>query len=104
MIYIFDTSMTIQDKIRIIRNSKGFTQEYVAEKLNIDTVNYGRIERGQANLTIERLLKLAEIMDFKPSFLFDEKSEYFQDNNFDKIYKVELQILDELKKINNKIY
>jgi len=51
MNYIFDVKMKLNERIRTIRQGKGYTQEYMAEKLGIDTVNYGRIERGQTQIT-----------------------------------------------------
>ncbi len=53
--------MQIKDKIRIIRIEKGFSQENVAECLAIDTTNYGRIERGEGNITLDRLEKIATL-------------------------------------------
>ncbi len=99
----FATAMKIQDKIRIIRTSKGYTQEFIAEKLNIDPVNYGRIERGLSKLTIERFLKIVEILEIKPSELFDEVENKNQQEILKQVYQVEVKILDELKKINSKI-
>lgn len=57
--------MQIKDKIRIIRTQKGFSQENVAEHLGIDTTNYGRIERGDGNISLERLEKIAELFGMK---------------------------------------
>jgi len=73
-LFLQDTNMEIYEKIRVIRQSKGFTQEYVANKLNIDTVNYGRIERGQAKLTVDRLMKISEIIDFNVKDLFYDEN------------------------------
>ena len=70
--------MKVNDRIRQIRISKSLTQEYVAEKLGIDTVNYGRIERGQASLTVDRLMQLSEIMEFDIIEIFE--SEFKHDN------------------------
>jgi transcriptional regulator with XRE-family HTH domain len=53
--------MQIKDKIRLIRIEKGFSQENVAECLAIDTTNYGRIERGEGNITLDRLEKIATL-------------------------------------------
>ena len=90
--------MEIYERIRIIRQTKGYTQEYVAERLNIDTVNYGRIERGQAKLTIERFVKICDLLEVNPSDLFQRKEMNTQQNDFllEKIYK-------EIKEINKKI-
>ncbi len=97
--------MKIYEKIRTIRISKGYTQEYIAGKLNIDAVNYGRIERGQAKLPIERLMKIAEILEFDIKDLFsDNKNKTIEDDKSLKlllrIYKIEKLIYKEIKKTN----
>ena len=77
IIFICET-MKVNDRIRQIRINKSLTQEYVAEKLGIDTVNYGRIERGQASLTVDRLMQLSEIMEFDIIEIFEPD---FQNGN-----------------------
>ncbi len=103
MKYIFAKTMKVQDKIRIIRTSKGYTQEYIAEKLNIDPVNYGRIERGLSKLTIERFLKIAEILEINPSELLDKAEDKNRQETLNRVYKIEVEILEELKNLNKKI-
>ncbi len=92
----------ILEKIRNLRLSHGYTQEYMAEKLNIDTVNYGRIERGKSKLTLDRFLKICEILQISPTELLndstDEVTLYLR-----KIYKTEIEILETLKTIKNKL-
>ncbi len=86
----------IIEKIRNIRLSKGYTQEYIAEKLGIDAVNYGRIERGQAKLTLDRFVKICEILDVPPgSFFNDEPDLIIQ--YLEKIYETEKEILETIK-------
>ncbi len=96
--------MKINEKIRNIRLSKGYTQEYVAIKMNIDPVNYGRLERGQTKITIDKLEKLSEIFGVKITDFFDEDEKNNEKENTEiitllkKIYKTELEILNEIKK------
>jgi transcriptional regulator with XRE-family HTH domain len=86
--------MEIREKLRHLRTIKGYTQEYVAEKLGIDAVNYGRIERGESKLTLERLKNVLEI--FGVSF-----SDFFKDidNNQTLNGDKNEEILEFLKKI-----
>ncbi len=92
----------ILEKIRNIRLSHGYTQEYMAEKLGIDTVNYGRIERGKSKLTLDRFLKICEILQVSPNELLnDENNEIIE--FLKKIYKTEIEILETLKTIKNKL-
>ncbi len=41
----------IGDNIRKVRRLKELKQEYVAEKIGISTVAYGRIERGETDIS-----------------------------------------------------
>ncbi len=93
----FAIAMEVIEKIRMLRLSKGYSQEYIASRIGIETVNYGRIERGQAKLTVERLLKICEILEVSPSDLFDEKQNQVL-NYLKKIYETEKEILSTLKK------
>ena len=93
-----DIRMKIHEKIRLVRQSKGYTQEYVADKLHIDTVNYGRIERGQTNITIDRFIKLCEILDTKAISFFKEETP----GNFE-LVALTRKIFEEIKQINQKL-
>ena len=92
----FAIAMDIINKIRNIRLAKGYSQEYMASQIGIDAVNYGRIERGQAKLTVDRLIRICEILDIKPSELFMDDEERVIDY-LEKIYQVEKEILQTLK-------
>jgi transcriptional regulator with XRE-family HTH domain len=92
------TIMNIQEKIRSLRQSKGYTQDYMAHKLDIDTVNYGRIERAQAKLTVERLIKICDILSISPALLFSEKESSPAENA-----SLLKQIHCEIQSINNKL-
>ncbi|MBX9850923.1 MAG: helix-turn-helix transcriptional regulator [Cytophagaceae bacterium] len=48
--------------IRTIRKQKGISQESVAYDLDIDYSTYGKIERGQIALTVDRLQKISKIL------------------------------------------
>ncbi len=91
----------ILEKIRNLRLSRGYTQEYMAEKLGIDTVNYGRIERGKSKLTLDRFLKICDILQVSPTELLnDNQNEII--SYLKKIYEIEIEILDTLKNLKNK--
>jgi transcriptional regulator with XRE-family HTH domain len=52
---------SIGSNIRRIRERKGFSQEYVAQELGINQSTYGKLERDDANISVERLIKISEI-------------------------------------------
>ena len=54
--------MPIHEKIRLLRQVKGLTQEEVADKLNLSVNGYGKIERGECDVVnLTRLEQLAGV-------------------------------------------
>lgn len=60
-------------KLRLLREYRNYSQEYIAEKLGITQNAYSRIENNQTRLTAERLEKLAIILEISPLELLSEK-------------------------------
>ena len=50
------------NNIKNVRKKKGISQESLAYDLGIDYSTYGKIERGQIGLSVDRLDKIAEIL------------------------------------------
>jgi transcriptional regulator with XRE-family HTH domain len=63
--------MSVHEKIRLIRETKGLTQEQLAEKLDMSPSAYGDIERGSSDIKLSRLEKIAESLEVKLSELFE---------------------------------
>jgi transcriptional regulator with XRE-family HTH domain len=55
--------------LRAIRKSKGFSQERLAYESGIDRSYVGKIERGQVNITIEKIYLLAGCLRCPPTEL-----------------------------------
>lgn len=60
------TAKGIHLRIRTIRTGLGYSQEFVASKIGISQNAYSRIELGLAKLSIERMLKIADILHVNP--------------------------------------
>ena len=58
--------MPIHEKIRLLRQVKGLTQEEVADRLNLSVNGYGKIERGNCNINLHRLEQIAEVFGVEP--------------------------------------
>lgn len=71
--------MGVHDTIRTIRELNQWTQEDMAEKLNISiSVNgYSKIERGKSKLTLEKLEQIANILNINVSDLYSAKEKGF---------------------------
>ena len=49
-------------KLRVYREFRNYSQEYIAEKLGITQNAYSRIETNQTRITAERLRQVADIL------------------------------------------
>jgi transcriptional regulator with XRE-family HTH domain len=54
------------ENIELIREAKKLSRETVADKLGINVSNYGKVERGEVGLTMDRLYELADIFRMQP--------------------------------------
>ncbi|MEI6745233.1 MAG: helix-turn-helix transcriptional regulator [Methylococcaceae bacterium] len=52
--------MKVQEKIRSMRESKNWSQEEMATKLNMSVNGYSKIERGETNPHISKLEQIAK--------------------------------------------
>lgn len=64
--------MKSHEKIKLMREMKHWTQEDVAEKLNMSITGYAKIERGQTNVSVERLKQIATIFNLNIEELLDD--------------------------------
>jgi transcriptional regulator with XRE-family HTH domain len=68
--------MSVHEKIRFIRQAKGFSQDEMAEKLGMCLNAYGNLERGDSEIKLIRLEQIAETFGMSLLDLFgvDEKN------------------------------
>lgn len=95
--------MELQDKIKFIRLSQNLTQGYMADELDIDVANYSRLERGETNISLDRLKKIAEIFDISVTDFLDDANSALNNEVNEKINIYLSEILLELKSINKKL-
>jgi transcriptional regulator with XRE-family HTH domain len=60
---------SVYENIRKIRELKNLTREYVAEELKMSLSGYGKIERGEVDLTVSKLVEIAKILDVSIEFI-----------------------------------
>ena len=92
--------MELHEKIKFFRLSKNLTQTYLAEQLGIDTGNYSRLERGETKVTLERLSKIAEILETDLNVFLSENELERPSKHLNEILT---EILVEIKEINKKL-
>ncbi|AWI50988.1 XRE family transcriptional regulator [Actinobacillus porcitonsillarum] len=64
--------METYEKIKMMREMNQWTQEEVAEKLGMSTTGYAKIERGQTNVSVEKLKQIAQIFNINIAQLLDD--------------------------------
>lgn len=62
-------------KIRQLRLANGWTQEDLATKAGLHSTYIGGVERGERNVGLDNILKLARALQEHPSALFKEFTE-----------------------------
>ena len=63
--------MSVNEKIRLVREAKGLTQEQVAEQLQMSKNGYGDLERGDSDIKLSKLQQLADIFEMDLPELVD---------------------------------
>ena len=56
-------------KVQQYRNKLGLSQEKFAEKANVHRTYIGTVERGETNLTLLNIYKLAKALEISPKDL-----------------------------------
>ena len=59
-------------RIKELRKSKGYTQDFFAELVDIGTANISNIEKGSTRPTIETLIKIADALGKRLNISFEE--------------------------------
>lgn len=59
----------IRKRLRVARTERGYSQDYVGERLNISQISYHKLENGKTALKLKTLLELAVILEVKESYL-----------------------------------
>ncbi len=57
-------------RLRDKRTSTGWSEEQLAEKLQVDSKDIYAYEKGSKRITAERLLRLSKLLDVKPTYFF----------------------------------
>ena len=60
------------EKLRTVREKKGYTLKVVAQKAGVSESLVSQIERNRVSPAIDTLLTLADVLDINLEFLFEE--------------------------------
>lgn len=67
-----DICVKLGRRVRLLRDSKGISQEFLANHADINRVNLSRIENGKADPTLRTLHAIAHVLDLTVSELLSE--------------------------------
>jgi transcriptional regulator with XRE-family HTH domain len=73
---VSELSKRFGEKIRSVRTAKGISQDKLAVKSQIDRSYIGRIDRGEVNITIDKLYLLAAALECEPEDLLPKMVKY----------------------------
>lgn len=62
---IKDYRLMLGDKIRIIREKRGYSQEQLALKMNINRSTISKIENGKFGITVDYLVRFSIFLDYE---------------------------------------
>lgn len=72
-IHLHDCRSRIGDTIREIREKKGYSQEKLAEVMNVSRTTISKIENGKFNFSVDYLSKFSWFLDFNITILENKK-------------------------------
>ncbi|WP_413460524.1 helix-turn-helix domain-containing protein [Herbaspirillum huttiense] len=58
--------------IRTLRKERGFSQEELADRSEIDRSHMGKIERGERNVSVVNLLRIANALDIRLAIIIEK--------------------------------
>jgi transcriptional regulator with XRE-family HTH domain len=78
---------TIGNRIKTQRKAADFTQEVLAEKLDVSSKYISNIENGVAKISLKRIFEIAEILRIKPESLISDVNPEADGYLFSEIYE-----------------
>ncbi len=95
-------------KIKKVRELKGYSQEYISTQMGITQNSYSKIERGETNLSVNKLIEICRILNIDISTLmnFDEKMVFnncTQSGNFGENNTFVYNTIDKIQELYEKI-
>lgn len=110
---IAEMARSIPELLRLVRVSKGISQEWIAEKIGLSLTSYGRYERGQTEITFSSVIKLAKIYGLsldeffhfgEPKYLVQEpQGDYQKVRSENEELRKQLDLANEVNESNRRL-
>jgi transcriptional regulator with XRE-family HTH domain len=88
--------MDIGNKIKKVREAKGFSQRQIAKELGMDPSQYSKIENGKTDPTTSTLEKIAKALNIEISDLFASDDIFKDINSADKTLVEKIRLIEQL--------
>lgn len=94
--------MKVGEKIKKLRELKNYTQQYMADELELSLSGYGKIERDETDISISRLEKIATVLDVDVNTIlsFDERQVFNFNNNHNTMVSMRDQHINQMEFID----
>jgi len=93
---IINNVMNIGEKIKKVREAKGFSQKQVAVMLDMDQSQYSKIENGKTDPTTSTLEKIAKTLGVDVPVLFASDDIFKDVNSADKTLMEKIRLIEQL--------
>lgn len=92
--------MTLSEKIMSLRKKNGWSQEELAERLDISRQSVSKWESGESIPTLEKIIKISEIFEVSTDYLLKDN---FKEERFDSSESsIYMNKIEENSYINNR--
>jgi transcriptional regulator with XRE-family HTH domain len=65
--------MLVRDNIEKVRKAKGLTKTFVGKQVGLTCQGYRHITTGSVRLSVDYLLKIADVLDVPPAVLLSDE-------------------------------
>lgn len=73
--------MKLHEKVKLLRDDKKLSQDFLAHELGLDQSQYSRREKGEIQFVPEEIKKLSKLLETTISNLFGEETIIFNNND-----------------------
>lgn len=96
---VADLRRNVGLQIRSVRKARGLTQEELAEKADLSYKYIGELERGQVNVSLDSLQRIADALEREIGVFFPQP-----DNPLSNLSPQDLQQIKHTLKLLNKVF
>lgn len=108
-LYLYPVKQKYGNIIRIIRQNKSLSQQNMADEMGITVSSYSKMERGEIDIKLSRLLQIAEALDVPLSEIIgdtelNEPAYKYQQKADNQIGETLAFLLDKVNKLEKELF